>query len=55
MADEIGFGFDEEGFKNAMNEQRERARSSSKQKKSALSGDIYTEGPVVIDIIFEDF
>ncbi len=43
MADEIGFTLDEEGFKVAMNEQRERARASSKQKKSALTGDIYTE------------
>ncbi|MBQ7561451.1 MAG: alanine--tRNA ligase [Synergistaceae bacterium] len=43
MAGEQGFTLDEEGFKSAMNEQRERARASSKQKKSALSGDIYTE------------
>ena len=43
MADELGFTVDEEGFKSAMNEQRERARASSKQKKSALSGDVYTE------------
>ena len=43
MANEQGFTLDEEGFKSAMNEQRERARASSKQKKSALTGDIYTE------------
>ena len=43
MAGELGFSLDEEGFKSAMNEQRERARSSSKQKKSALAGDIYNE------------
>ncbi|MBQ9390020.1 MAG: alanine--tRNA ligase, partial [Synergistaceae bacterium] len=43
MAGELGFTVDEEGFKTAMNEQRERARSSSKQKKSALAGDVYTE------------
>ena len=43
MAGELGFTLDEEGFKSAMNEQRERARSSSKQKKSALAGDVYNE------------
>ncbi len=43
MAGEENFTLDEEGFKAAMNEQRERARSSSKQKKSALAGDVYTE------------
>ena len=43
MAGEINFTLDEAGFKKAMNEQRERARASSKQKKSALTGDIYTE------------
>ena len=43
MAGEQGFTLDEDGFKSAMNEQRERARASSKQKKSALAGDIYTE------------
>lgn len=43
MAEEQGFTLDDLGFTSAMNEQRERARSSSKQKKSALSGDVYTE------------
>ena len=43
MASEQDFTLDEEGFKKAMNEQKERARASSKQKKSALTGDIYTE------------
>ena len=43
MAEEENFTLDEEGFKSAMNNQRERARASSKQKKSALTGDIYTE------------
>lgn len=43
MAGEEGFTLDEEGFTRAMTEQRERARASSKQKKSALAGDVYTE------------
>ncbi|MBQ7594810.1 MAG: alanine--tRNA ligase [Synergistaceae bacterium] len=43
MASEQNFTLDEDGFKSAMNEQRERARASSKQKRSALAGDIYTE------------
>ncbi len=43
MAAEQNFSLDEEGFKKAMNEQRERARASSKQKKSALTGDVYNE------------
>ena len=43
MAGEENFTLDEAGFKAAMNDQRERARASSKQKKSALTGDIYTE------------
>ena len=43
MAGEEGFTLDEPGFAEAMNEQRERARASSKQKKSALAGDVYTE------------
>ena len=43
MAGELGMTLDEEGFKSAMNEQRQRARASSKQKKSALAGDVYTE------------
>ena len=40
MAEEQGFTLDDEGFKASMNAQRERARASSKQKKSALSGDL---------------
>ncbi|MBQ7219523.1 MAG: alanine--tRNA ligase [Synergistaceae bacterium] len=43
MAGEEGFTLDEEGFTRAMTEQRERARASSKQKKSALAGDVYLE------------
>lgn len=43
MAGELGMTLDEEGFKSAMNEQKERARASSKQKKSALAGDVYNE------------
>ncbi len=43
MAGEQNFTCDLDGFKSAMNSQRERARSSSKHKKSALAGDIYTE------------
>ena len=43
MANEQGFTLDEKGFNQAMTEQRERARSSSKQKRSALAGDVYTE------------
>lgn len=43
MAGELGFTLDEAGFTSAMNEQRERARASSKQKKSALTGDVYLE------------
>lgn len=43
MAGELGFTLDEEGFKSAMNAQKERARASSKQKKSALAGDVYLD------------
>ena len=43
MAEEEGFSLDDAGFKIAMNQQKERARASSKQKKSALAGDVYTE------------
>ncbi|MBQ9419851.1 MAG: alanine--tRNA ligase, partial [Synergistaceae bacterium] len=43
MAGEQGFTLDEKGFAEAMDEQKQRARASSKQKKSALAGDIYTE------------
>ncbi|MBR1672942.1 MAG: alanine--tRNA ligase, partial [Fretibacterium sp.] len=43
MAEEKGLTVDEEGFAAAMEGQRQRARASSKQKHSALAGDIYTE------------
>ncbi|NLL36397.1 MAG: alanine--tRNA ligase [Fretibacterium sp.] len=43
MAAEQGLTVDQEGFRKAMEEQRERARASSKQKKSSLAGDVYTE------------
>ncbi len=43
MAEEKGLTVDEEGFAAAMEGQRQRARASSKQKHSALAGDVYTE------------
>jgi alanyl-tRNA synthetase len=43
MAKEQGIAVDQEGFGKAMEVQRERARSKSKQKKSSLEGDVYTE------------
>lgn len=43
MAEEKGLTVDEAGFSAAMEGQRERARASSKQKRSALSGDVYTD------------
>ncbi|MBQ9565722.1 MAG: alanine--tRNA ligase [Synergistaceae bacterium] len=43
MAEEKGLTVDEAGFATAMDAQRERARASSKQKHSALAGDVYTE------------
>ncbi|MCL2009796.1 MAG: alanine--tRNA ligase [Synergistaceae bacterium] len=43
MAEEQGLSVDREGFEKAMEAQRERARAGSKQKKSSLGGDIYTE------------
>ncbi|MBQ7215968.1 MAG: alanine--tRNA ligase [Synergistaceae bacterium] len=43
MAGEEGFTLDEEGFTREMTAQRERARASSKQKKSALAGDVYLD------------
>jgi alanyl-tRNA synthetase len=43
MAKEQGISVDREGFGKAMEIQRERARSRSKQKKSALEGSVYTE------------
>ncbi|MDR2529769.1 MAG: alanine--tRNA ligase [Synergistaceae bacterium] len=43
MAEEQGLSVDKEGFEEAMKAQRQRARAGSKQKKSALTGDLYTE------------
>lgn len=43
MAAEKNLTLDEKGFNEAMERQRERARASSKQKHSALTGDIYNE------------
>jgi alanyl-tRNA synthetase len=43
MAEEHGLSVDREGFDKAMEAQRERARAKSKQKKSMLGGDVYTE------------
>lgn len=43
MAAEEGIGVDKEGFDRAMQAQRERARAGSKQKKTSLAGDVYTE------------
>ena len=43
MAEEEGLTVDHEGFGRAMEEQRTRARASSKQKRSSLAGDVYTE------------
>ena len=43
MAEEEGLTVDHEGFGRAMEEQRARARASSKQKRSSLAGDVYTE------------
>lgn len=43
MASEKGLTVDEEGFQRGMEEQRERARASSRQKHSSLAGDVYNE------------
>ena len=43
MAAEQEFTVDSEGFDREMTAQRERARASSKQKNSALEGDVYTD------------
>ncbi|MDK2959609.1 MAG: alanyl-tRNA synthetase [Synergistaceae bacterium] len=43
IADENGFTVDRAGFDREMAAQRERARASSKQKRSALAGDVYSE------------
>ncbi len=43
IAEENGFSVDKAGFDREMTAQRERARASSKQKRSSLAGDVYTE------------
>ncbi|MDR1873786.1 MAG: alanine--tRNA ligase [Synergistaceae bacterium] len=43
MAEEQGLSVDREGFETAMQSQRERARASSRQKKSSLTGNVYTD------------
>ncbi|GHV36415.1 alanine--tRNA ligase [Synergistales bacterium] len=43
MAAEEGINVDKAGFDKAMQAQRERARAGSKQKKTSLAGDVYTE------------
>jgi alanyl-tRNA synthetase len=42
IAEENGYSVDREGFDREMTAQRERARASSKQKKSAMTGDVYS-------------
>ena len=43
MCEERGISVDTEGFEKAMEEQRERARASSKQTSSVISKNVYTE------------
>ncbi|NLK20315.1 MAG: alanine--tRNA ligase [Synergistaceae bacterium] len=43
IAEEKGFTVDTAGFDCAMEAQRERARASSKQKRSEMTGDVYSE------------
>lgn len=43
MCEERGITIDKEGFEAAMEEQRERARASSKQTSSVISKNVYTE------------
>lgn len=43
ICQDSGFTLDRRGFENAMEAQRERARSSSKMTTSSLSGNVYTE------------
>ena len=43
MCEERGITIDKEGFEAAMDEQRERARASSKQTSSVISKNVYTE------------
>ncbi|MDY9920240.1 MAG: alanine--tRNA ligase [Synergistota bacterium] len=43
MCEEEGIGVDKDGFNKAMDDQRERARASSKQTSSVISKNAYTE------------
>lgn len=43
MCEERGITVDTEGFKSAMEEQRDRARAASKQTSSVISKNVYTE------------
>ena len=43
MCEEVGIGVDKDGFNKAMDDQRERARASSKQTSSVISKNAYTE------------
>ncbi len=43
IVEENGFTVDREGFDREMTAQRERARASSKQKRSEMTGDVYSE------------
>ena len=43
MCEERSISIDKEGFEAAMEEQRERARASSKQTSSVISKNVYTE------------
>ncbi len=43
IVEENGFTVDREGFDREVAAQRERARASSKQKRSEMTGDVYTE------------
>jgi alanyl-tRNA synthetase len=43
MAEEQGLSVDQDAFQRAMDSQRERARASSKQKKSSMTGNAYTD------------
>ena len=43
IVEENGLSVDRQGFDREMSSQRERARASSKQKRSEMAGDVYTE------------
>ena len=43
MCEEVSIGVDKDGFNKAMDDQRERARASSKQTSSVISKNAYTE------------